>query len=69
MHASGHILNVNSAALESAGLLRTGIDHPGIPLGTVFRGSFYYMPSYIVSIAILMVSPYWTVLVLSDLVK
>ncbi|MBI5343674.1 MAG: TRAP transporter large permease, partial [Deltaproteobacteria bacterium] len=41
----------------------------GIPLSTVFRGSFYYMPSYIVSIAILMISPYWTVLVLSDLVK
>ncbi|HEY6096455.1 MAG TPA: TRAP transporter large permease subunit, partial [Candidatus Deferrimicrobium sp.] len=41
----------------------------GIPLGTVFHGSFYYMPSYIVSIAILMISPYWTVLVLSDLVK
>jgi tripartite ATP-independent transporter DctM subunit len=41
----------------------------GIPLGTVFRGSFYYMPSYIVSIVILMISPYWTVLVLSDLVK
>jgi len=41
----------------------------GIPLGTVFRGSFYYMPSYIVSIIILMISPYWTVLVLSDLVK
>jgi len=41
----------------------------GIPLGTVFRGSFYYMPSYIVSITILMISPYWTVLVLSDLVK
>ena len=41
----------------------------GIPLATVFRGSFYYMPSYIVSILILMISPYWTVLVLSDLVK
>src|SRR5512135_396791 len=41
----------------------------GIPLGTVFRGSFYYMPSYIVSVVILMISPYWTVLVLSDLVK
>jgi len=27
------------------------------------------MPSYIVSIVILMISPYWTVLVLSDLVK
>ena len=33
LHASGHILNVNSRALECAGLLRTGIDHPGIPLG------------------------------------
>lgn len=33
MHASGHILNVNTAALERAGLLRTGIAHPGIPLG------------------------------------
>ncbi len=33
LHASGHILNVNSAALAQAGLLRTGIEHPGIPLG------------------------------------
>jgi predicted amidohydrolase YtcJ len=33
MHASGHILNVNTAALEQAGLLRAGIEHPGIPLG------------------------------------
>jgi len=33
MHASGHIMNVNSRALELAGMLRTGIDHPGIPLG------------------------------------
>jgi len=32
-HASGHILNVNTRALELAGLLRKGIDHPGIPLG------------------------------------
>jgi tripartite ATP-independent transporter DctM subunit len=40
-----------------------------IPLGTVFRGGFYYIPSYIVSIVILMFSPYWTVLVLSELVK
>ncbi|UFS70859.1 TRAP transporter large permease [Geomonas sp. RF6] len=41
----------------------------GIPLGTVFKSSLYYFPSYIVSIVVLMVSPYWTVLVLSDLVK
>ncbi len=40
-----------------------------IPLGTVFRGGLYYIPSYIVSIVILMISPYWTVLVLSELVK
>ncbi len=33
LHASGHIMNVNSKALELAGLLRAGIDHPGIPLG------------------------------------
>lgn len=41
---------------------------PGIPLRTVFRGGLYYIPSYILSIIILMASPYWTVLVLSDLV-
>lgn len=40
-----------------------------IPLGTVFRGAVYYVPSYILSIAILMLSPYWTVLVLSNLVQ
>ncbi|GAB4234481.1 MAG: TRAP transporter large permease [Deltaproteobacteria bacterium] len=40
-----------------------------IPLGTVFRGGLYYLPSYIASIVILMISPYWTVLVLSELVK
>ncbi|MGB1310903.1 MAG: amidohydrolase [Leucothrix sp.] len=34
LHASGHIVNVNSKALELAGLLRTGIDNPGVPLGT-----------------------------------
>ena len=33
LNASCHILNVNSRALELAGLLRSGIDHPGIPLG------------------------------------
>jgi predicted amidohydrolase YtcJ len=33
LHASGHILNVNSAALQAAGLLRTGIAHPAFPLG------------------------------------
>jgi C4-dicarboxylate transporter DctM subunit len=41
----------------------------GIPLGTVFRSGLYYFPSYIFSVIILMASPYWTVLVLSDLVK
>lgn len=33
MHASGHILSVNSALLERIGYLRPGMDHPGIPLG------------------------------------
>jgi len=33
MHASFHILNVNSTALERGGLLRSGIAHPGVPLG------------------------------------
>jgi len=33
LNASGHIMNVNSKALELAGMLRTGIDHPGVPLG------------------------------------
>tara|TARA_Y100001934_G_C12195321_1_gene698488 strand:- start:7 stop:813 length:807 start_codon:yes stop_codon:yes gene_type:complete len=32
-HASGHIINANSKALELAGLLRAGINHPGVPLG------------------------------------
>ena len=32
MHASGHILNVNSCALQRAGFLRSGIDHPAFPL-------------------------------------
>jgi len=33
LHASGHILNVNTKALDLAGLLRKGVSHPGIPLG------------------------------------
>jgi predicted amidohydrolase YtcJ len=33
LHASGHILNINSKALELAGLMKPGINHPGIPLG------------------------------------
>jgi predicted amidohydrolase YtcJ len=33
MHASGHILNVNTVALDKAGWLRAGLDHGGLPLG------------------------------------
>ncbi len=33
LHASGHIMNVNTRALELAGLLKPGINHDGIPLG------------------------------------
>jgi tripartite ATP-independent transporter DctM subunit len=40
-----------------------------IPLATVFRGGLYYIPAYIVSIIVLMASPYWTVLVLSNIVR
>ena len=40
-----------------------------IPLATVFRGGMYYLPSYIIAIILLMLSPYWTVMVFSDLVK
>ncbi|MEO0379222.1 MAG: amidohydrolase [Pseudomonadota bacterium] len=33
LHASGHILNMNTKALELAGLLHLDNSHPGIPLG------------------------------------
>ncbi len=33
LHASGHIMNVNTKALELSGLLKPGLNHPGIPLG------------------------------------
>jgi predicted amidohydrolase YtcJ len=33
MHASGHTLNVNTKALELAGLMRSGVNHEGVPLG------------------------------------
>jgi hypothetical protein len=32
LHASGHILNVNTRGLDLAGLLHEGNNHPGIPL-------------------------------------
>lgn len=34
LHASFHIVNVNTPVLERAGYLRTGIEHPAFPLGT-----------------------------------
>ena len=33
LHASGHLMNVNTKALETAGLLRPGINHSGVPVG------------------------------------
>ena len=33
LHASGHILNLNTKGLELAGLMKDGVNHPGIPLG------------------------------------
>nr|WP_325251132.1 amidohydrolase [Amylibacter sp.] len=50
LHASGHIMNVNTKGLELAGLYKTGINHPGIPLGAdgyptgELRGPDAYMP-------------------------
>ncbi len=50
LHASGHIMYVNTKALELAGLLRHDIDHPGIELGEdglpagVLKGPEVYMP-------------------------
>ncbi|GGA14736.1 amidohydrolase [Neptunicoccus cionae] len=50
LHASGHIMNVNTKGLELAGLMKTGINHPGIPLGPdgyptgELRGPDAYMP-------------------------
>lgn len=50
LHASVHTMNVNTKALELAGLLREGIDHSGIALGRdglpvgVLRGPEAYGP-------------------------
>ncbi|MBL8332311.1 MAG: amidohydrolase, partial [Rubrivivax sp.] len=33
LHASGHIFNVNTPGLQRSGFARSGIQHPGIPLG------------------------------------
>jgi predicted amidohydrolase YtcJ len=50
IHASGHIMNVNTKALELAGLLREGVNHPGIELGDdglsigVLKSPEVYMP-------------------------
>ncbi len=50
LNASGHIMYVNTNALECAGLLRQGIVHPGIELGEdglpvgVLKGPEVYMP-------------------------
>jgi len=40
-----------------------------IPIGTVFKGGMYYLPTYIIADIIIILFPYWTVLVLSDLVR
>ncbi|MEN8952136.1 amidohydrolase [Planktotalea arctica] len=34
LNASGHILYANTRALELAGLMKSGVNHPGIPLGS-----------------------------------
>jgi TRAP-type C4-dicarboxylate transport system permease large subunit len=40
-----------------------------IPIGTVFKGGLYYIPTYLITNVILMLFPYGTVLVLSNLVR
>jgi tripartite ATP-independent transporter DctM subunit len=40
-----------------------------IPIATVFKGASYFLPTYIIADIILVLSPYWTVLVLSNLVR
>jgi C4-dicarboxylate transporter, DctM subunit len=40
-----------------------------IPLATVFRGALYYIPAYIVTLIILALFPFGTVLILSNLVR
>lgn len=45
LHASGHILNVNTKALEVSGLLKPGVNHDGIPLAAdgLSTGEIYGM--------------------------
>jgi predicted amidohydrolase YtcJ len=51
LHASLHLVNANSAALQAAGYLRAGIAHPGIPLAAdglpsgELRGPEAYLPA------------------------
>jgi tripartite ATP-independent transporter DctM subunit len=40
-----------------------------IPIEKVFRGSLYYIPAYLITLAIMMLLPYWTVLLLANLVR
>lgn len=40
-----------------------------IPIASIFRGILYYLPAYIVTLILMMLFPYWTVLILSNLVR
>jgi C4-dicarboxylate transporter, DctM subunit len=40
-----------------------------IPLSTIFRGGLWYIPAYIISIIVIVLFPYWTVFVFSNLVR
>ncbi len=50
LHASGHLLYANTRALERAGYLKGGMNHPGVPLGEdglptgVIKGPEMMMP-------------------------
>jgi len=46
-----------------------GMSGGEIPIATVFKGALYYIPAYIIAVIILMLFPYATVLILSNLVR
>ena len=40
-----------------------------VPMEQVFKGAMYYIPAYIITFLLMLLSPYWTVLALSGLAK
>ncbi|HRY66425.1 MAG TPA: TRAP transporter large permease [Phycisphaerae bacterium] len=40
-----------------------------VPMEQVFKGAMYYLPAYIITFLLMLLSPYWTVLALSNLAR